>query len=125
MSQLLDIVRGERRTEVWYSLNFWTEYGCGFGFPCDENGVVNLEELSDCAMKNLEYCKAHPEEFPYAFNEVEKRTAYYREPDIGKCSCGVDVELINEYMGACRCKKCGQWYSIFGQELLDPEYWED
>jgi hypothetical protein len=28
-------------------------------------------------------------------------------------------------MGACQCENCGQWYNIFGQELIDPEYWED
>jgi hypothetical protein len=24
-----------------------------------------------------------------------------------------------------RCEKCGQWYNLFGQALVDPEYWED
>lgn len=28
-------------------------------------------------------------------------------------------------MGACQCPKCGKWYNIFGQALLDPEFWED
>jgi hypothetical protein len=45
-------------------------------------------------------------------------------PAIGICSCGRDVVLECDHAGAVRCE-CGKWYNLFGQELRDPEYWED
>jgi hypothetical protein len=28
-------------------------------------------------------------------------------------------------MGANECPHCGQWYNVFGQELLPPDQWEE
>ena len=42
---------------------------------------------------------------------------------IGKCKCGTEIELYDEYMGACECPECGRWYNIFGQELNNPCTW--
>lgn len=36
-----------------------------------------------------------------------------------------EYELVNQYQGACPCPKCGQWYNLFGQELINPQYWEE
>jgi hypothetical protein len=33
-------------------------YRCGFAFPCDESGQVNLDELSDEARENYLYARA-------------------------------------------------------------------
>ena len=49
----------------------------------------------------------------------------YREPAHGICRCGEEVTLIDEYMGSCQCENCGQWYNLFGQELLPPNQWEE
>lgn len=42
---------------------------------------------------------------------------------IGECKCGAEVPLMDQYMGACECPGCGQWYNLSGQELLPPEEW--
>ena len=33
-------------------------YRCGFAFPCDENGRVDLDVLSDTARENYLYARA-------------------------------------------------------------------
>ena len=45
-------------------------------------------------------------------------------PALGLCSCGKEVVLESDYNGAVQCE-CGKWYNVFGQELIDPKYWED
>jgi predicted RNA-binding Zn-ribbon protein involved in translation (DUF1610 family) len=41
------------------------------------------------------------------------------------CSCGETIELYDQYLGACDCPNCGQWYSMSGQALIKPQYWEE
>lgn len=121
---LKDIIRGEWITDRSYELVFDDGHGNGFGFPCDAQGNVDPTKLPDAACENLQYCMAHPEKF-VRFNEVIVRKQSWREPDKGTCRhCGQLVELVNEYYGACQCPKCGQWYNLFGQELLPPKEWE-
>lgn len=94
----------------------------GFSFPCDEQGNINTKDSNYTLWKeNYEYCLSHP----LIFEDlgVNKYTWEYTEPSIAKCSCGNEFPLQSRYMGACNCSKCGQWYNVFGQELLDPEYW--
>lgn len=55
----------------------------------------------------------------------EREANGYKPPAYGTCHCGGTVELTDEYMGACECPNCGQWYNLFGQELLPPDMWEE
>lgn len=97
------------------------EEGAGYIFDCDNNG--NIEFANDCQKKSYKHCINHPEMFEDRGLVVFENS--YREPAKGKCSCGEKLELIDEYMGACQCPNCGQWYNLFGQSLVDPEYWEE
>ena len=118
--------RGEYREKVDYEVRFYTDACGGFAFPCDENGklIVN-SNTNPAAIKNYHWCLENPDKFPYYFNHVTKRTHTWREPNTGTCHCGQQMELVNEYMGACECPKCGQWYNLFGQELKNPSTWSD
>lgn len=118
---LRNIIRGERKTIVEHEMVFFYDNTGGFSFPCDENGNV-LPLKYQAAVENLEWCRSHPEEF--SIIEIRHHRRSWREPDSGTCHCGERVELVNEYCGACQCPKCGQWYNLFGQELLPPEEWE-
>lgn len=118
---LENIVPAERRVEVERELCFYYNSEGGYAFPCDENGNV-LPTINRQARKNYEWCKAHEELFSRIF--VDTRSRVVTDPAHGKCKCGRDVYLVNEYMGACRCD-CGKWYNLFGQELLPPEQWEE
>lgn len=118
-------VPSEYREVITYELVF--DDGCnnGFGFPCDVNGkLLYSEEERPEAYKSLRYCLKHPEEF-VRFNKVIEYRHNIRDNAHGTCECGNEVELYDEYYGACRCGKCGQWYNLFGQELLPPKYWEE
>ena len=94
----------------------------GYGFPCDENGNLD-KDMNPAARENYERCLAHPEKFVRA-NKLIKFTRSYRDPARGTCHCGEEIWLTNDYMGACECPNCGQWYNLFGQELLPPRQWE-
>ena len=118
----MKIIReAEWKREAYYTIDFDIDDTCGFTFPCDKYG--NVEELNPSAEQNYRYCLEHPEKYraPY----VKKHIHEWREPPVGRCSCGEEVTLTNDYEGATQCPKCGQWYNLFGQALIDPEYWED
>ena len=120
---LHNYVPAERKTSVSYDLSFfYGEEHAGFGFPCDAAGNV-LPFQCEEAKQNYEYCMAHPEDFK-TFAHVTKYVSHYTEPAHGTCSCGEEVELYDQYYGACQCPKCGQWYNLFGQSLVPPECWE-
>lgn len=112
-------------TENHYELLFYVDRNGGLAFPCNADGMVIWRDMSDAAIANYRYALEHPEEYPYCFNKIHKYVRRYVEPANGICDCGARVYLTNEYMGACQCPRCGQWYNLFGQELLPPEEWED
>lgn len=84
-----------------------------WGFPCNEQGEVDREKMTDVAWANYQKCLVNPE----LFSEVEVTERNYTER-IGKCSCGREVYLY----GDTYCE-CGKLYNGFGQELRDPKYW--
>ena len=109
------------KTVVEHQLVFLDSENGGYAFPCDANG--NLLEESPELQKSLNFCLGHPEKFD-RFNELVTYRRSVKENDRGTCICGSDVELWDQYYGACRCPKCGKWYNLFGQSLLSPDYWE-
>lgn len=113
----------ESKKDISFHLNFDIDDSGGYTFPCDQNGNV-FSDLNEYALRNYEWCKEHPEKF-IRKAYVEKREISYTENAIAKCICGEEFELYDEYMGACSCPKCERWYNIFGQELIDPKYWEN
>lgn len=119
---LKNYVPAEHKTEIHFNLVFDYDDNGGYAFPCDAAGNVLPLEYEE-AKANLAYCMAHPEEFS-RWNEVETYKVRADELAHGTCICGQEVELYDQYYGACECPKCGQWYNLFGQSLVPPEYWE-
>ena len=103
-------------------IHFYVDSGGGLAFPCDEDGTPIL--TNPAAKANYEYAMSHPEKYPYEWNRVYRSKRSYWEPPSGTCKCGEHITLTNQYHGACECPSCGQWYNIFGQELLSPEDWD-
>lgn len=120
---LNNIIRPEPRLEVAYGLRFFVDAGGGCEFPCDCDGNVLIDRMTDAAKKNYYQCLQAPDKYPHAFNEVVEYRRWIKDEPYGTCHCGEKVYLFDEYMGACQCGKCGQWYNLFGQELLSPEKW--
>lgn len=117
-----NFVPAKRVANVFFEKAFDDGKNNGFGFPCDENG--NLMEMSEAGRRNYEWCMNNPDKF-VRFNKIIKYTNWYTQPAHGTCSCGCDVNLFDEYYGACECPECGKWYNMSGQELVSPEYWEE
>ena len=120
---LKNIVPRQTKELVEFSIEFTDAEGSGYTFPCDSAGNVQLD--NDAARTNYRYALAHPEMFPNQFNEFVRRSRTVVEPAHGTCVCGEEVTLEDTYRGACQCPNCGQWYNLFGQALIDPQYWED
>lgn len=118
---MLNYRRSTIEEEITYELTFDNGMYNGFGFPCDENGNVP-KDLNEAARENLAYCLAHPEKFA-RYNKVVRFVRHVRVPARGTCRCGQEVELYNQYYGACQCPNCGQWYNTGGQELIPPKEW--
>lgn len=113
----------QRVTYTEHQIAFDDGRGNGFGFPCDENGEL-LEGLTPEAVANYHRCLERPKDFA-RYNKVITMQRSGLENAHGTCSCGAEVELYNQYMGACQCPKCSKWYNLFGQELLPPAEWEE
>ena len=113
----------EEQVEYNRQFTYVGEYfGNGFSFPCDENGNL-CDDLTDAAKENFAWCLAHPEKV--VDNGVVRQVRSWTVPALFKCECGFEFYLTDEYMGACECPGCGQWYNLFGQELNDPSMWEE
>ena len=106
-----------------YHIEFTDSEGGGYCFNATADGQIIID--NEAQRVNYEYALNHSEKFDVQFNEFTVRKYYYTENASGTCSCGNKVELYNQYLGACQCDNCGRWYNLFGQELLDPEFWEE
>ena len=119
---LRNITRRHAVVTELHELRFFTDETGGYAFPCDQHG--NLLELEPAALATSTWGREHPERVPAAWNELYSWEDTYIEPGRGTCICGREVVLWDEYMGACECE-CGRWYNVYGQELIDPRYWEE
>lgn len=127
---MLKIIRERStHTEVKHYIEFTDADGCGYSFPCDQNGNVLFDEhdaeIARVQRENYAEAMADKERFTCQYAQFVTRRYTVTDNAIGKCVCGEEVELYDQYQGACSCPKCGQWYNMFGQSLVDPEYWED
>ena len=115
-------VRKEK--SYWINFDSKVDKSWGFIFPANSDGTPVLEQMSDEAKQNYYECEMNVDKYDRWFEEREHTIV---EPAVGKCSCGREVELDADfaYHGAVQCEKCGQWYNLFGQKLLNPEYWEE
>lgn len=107
-SRIVDVVRHTR---------FFEQVNCpgaGFGFDCDADGNVNLPEE---AVSNYRACIAG--EFNVVDRGVVVERWSYREPAVGLCCCGREVELCG-FTNTC---DCGRDYNSAGQELAPREQW--
>ena len=115
----------ERVTEHYKRLEFSLieDPSGGFSFNCDDNGnVVFNEEYRKAQEENYNYAVNHPELYSGPF--IREYSNTYTKNAIALCECGEEIELYDEYMGACECPNCGTWHNLFGQTLNNPSEWE-
>ena len=107
--------------EYYLEFKYKDDPDAGFCFPATPQGEPDFSRMTFEAAANYNACLTDERLTEMEFN---KHKWTYMNPAIGICSCGRDVVLDSDYMGAVQCE-CGRWYNLFGQELRDPKYWED
>lgn len=108
----------QRETTVRYE-RFYEDTeraGSGYGFPCDEHGV--LAELDSTARANLERCQAEADR--YLHRGVRRFEHSCTRPAVGVCDCGQHVQL-GGFTNTCN--GCGADYNRSGQRLAAREQW--
>ena len=115
-------------TFVRYTREFeWEGHkNCGYSFPCDEQG--NIEELCPEGLQNYKNCMTGnmtTDGYKLIDLGVRKEVRKFHVNPSIECDCGEQFILFNEYMGACSCPNCEQWYNLFGQQLVNPTMWEE
>ncbi|MDR0818763.1 MAG: hypothetical protein LBN43_04235 [Oscillospiraceae bacterium] len=122
--------------EAGYETLTWREHEftweddstAGYAFEVDESGEI-LNGTKNPAYENFQLCVSgqmtSQNGAKLIDNGIVIRESRVRNNAVGVCRCGEHVELHDQYMGACECPKCGQWYNLIGDELVPPEYWEE
>lgn len=119
-----NIIPRHSETITEYHIEFTDEDGNGLSFNATPDGKIIIDNDNEAANANYAYAMKHPDEYA-RFNVFTTWKRCYTEPAKGTCKCENTVILVNQYCGACQCDNCGQWYNLFGQELIAPEYWEN
>ena len=116
----MKIIRESRVIEsVEYHLSFiWADMpGAGFSFKCDKNGKVDEAAMQPEALANYRQCLDGTHKV--IAEGLQRQEFSYREPRVGECSCGLEVELAN-FTNTC---ECGIDYNTAGQRLAAREQW--
>jgi hypothetical protein len=118
----MDIIRESRLVEgVEFSLFFERRAvpGCGYSFPCDEAGRVDESEMTPASRANLAACREDAK-CEFKAPVIDRREWHYREPAVGRCGCGREVEL-GHFTNTC--DGCGADYNGSGQRLAPRAQW--
>lgn len=110
----IQIVRERQRvvsevTELFFQ-HPTMERDCGYSFPCDFVGRVDVDALNPTARDSY----ANVRKLGWS-SVVKRRVSRTSIPAVGRCECGADVVLD----GDVQCT-CGQWYNTFGQRVTKP-----
>lgn len=119
---MLNIVKPRATIErVVYRLDFDRKDGNGgYAFDCTSEGKIVDSSLH--AYNN--FLEEVYNEAEYDDPYVNKEEFTFTEAAEGICPyCGRTVILTDDYLGATSCE-CGQWFNLYGQELVKPQYWE-
>lgn len=120
---MIKIVSHGRMVEEYkfYIFYEWVEKpNTGFFFPCNSEGDINFNNLSEQALENYEKCES--DEYEVIYRGLQRHIERYWEPTVGECYCGEEVLLKGS---SNECKHCGRLYSPIGHELVKPKVVED
>lgn len=108
--------------QVEYHLSFaWNDnLNCGLSFPCDKDGKLIEDKLTELSRENYKKCLSG--EFNVTAKGIETYEWTYVEPAIGECVCGDEVQLEGFTN---TCDKCERDYNFSGQLLASREQWTE
>jgi len=110
----------ETKTFTEFSLFFvWEDDpNAGFSFPCDEDGNLLDDGMSELGKENFRKCQDGT--FDVRSEGIQKREDTYQEPAIGECACGEKI-VLGSFTNTC--ERCGRDYNWSGQELAPRCQW--
>lgn len=116
---MIEIISKSRRVvQKWPIRSFClgSNSRCGYSFDCDIHGNVLMDSSNESYL--LSYLKViySPD---YIDEGVIVLESSYRQPSIGRCSCGREVELWG-FTNTC---DCGLDYNSSGQLLAPRCFW--
>lgn len=117
------IISERRRVEIKekrIDFDLASDRNSGFTFDADDN--FNPIFSNEVQKKNYDECLGNPD---YIGPIKHIQRTHYIENAKAICECGKEIELWDQYQGACECDYCGRWHNLYGQTLLSPEHWEE
>lgn len=94
----------------------------GYSFEADDDFNVKFDDKFEEIQRASYQHAMNSAEYLGPFQRIHENR--YMENAKAICECGNQIELWDQYQGACECEHCGQWHNLFGQSLINPEYWE-
>lgn len=90
----------------------------GFGFQCDEHGIVIGGDELKSNYQAVMFDSTHR---GTTYGGIKKYVSHWKHGLTIKCNCGHTFELSRGY--DTMCDNCGQWYNPWGQELRND--WQE
>lgn len=117
------IKQGHRVHNERYSLSYtWNDApGCGFGFDCNENGLIDANDLLSKPVALESFVDCILGKIDVSFDGIKTYNNSYFQPTIIRCSCGEELE-VPSFTNEC---DCGALYNSFGQSLAPRDQWEE
>lgn len=98
----------------------WADHpGSGYGFDCDENGVVDESKI-DNPLARESYRKIVENTGELVDKGFTTYPHNYWKSAVLKCDCGRELSLDDCMTNECT---CGAFYNGSGQRLSDPSNW--
>ena len=115
----MQIIRHAKTVQcVRYTHEFeWIDRpGSGFSFESDEQGNVDVSKLTSAQLASW---RVATDKSRCVDQGLQVYRWSYRDPTVGRCSCGREVEL-DRFTNTC---DCGRDYNGSGQLLAPREQW--
>lgn len=118
------IKQSKRVVKVTYELCFeWNDLSDGmaggFGFDCDEQGNVFMDQLNPDALANYKACISG--KYDVRSMGVQRYVNRYTEPAVLRCDCGHHVALGHHFTNTC--DNCHADYNSQGTRLAPRSQW--
>jgi len=107
--------------ELYFHAKGIVGYG-GCAFKCTEDGYPIFTNDAQRKTYNEALLNLKGE---YDKPVIRHYSIQHTQNAVIRCECGKESELYSHHLGACQCPYCGRWHNLFGQELIDPYFWED
>jgi hypothetical protein len=112
----------EETVEYHRAFDYPGRPGCGYWFPCDKDGNINVAELNPAGQENYQRAMAMVDASTIEDKGVEENRHSYRVPGTIRCDrCNKGVEIADSWLNTC--EHCGADYDGSGNMLAPRSHW--